>query len=420
MAIVHKVWRAAAIEVPYAERTAGGRTWGSLIPTDNADSAYDNWTYWTTRTDRYGMSFIAEQIEDWAQACGTSVVRLYTDTFHWTSLTSRGYEPGVSFQLLGQDYLDGNYNGDIATHPWVNLLRFRVTPFGPHFDYLGGVECSDIINSNPSASNATESYWTTKYVGEVAKWEYFSSTITDHYDKEVYVSYSDTSGSEYFNVVINAGGGPGSNTATSRTGSWARAGYYNPVAGFGWFRASNVDTTAPGARGNDSGWCIWGSDILSEYYPFILPYNQDGHDSEAYVDKRYPPEQGATDTYTSPYGRLLSDEYNVFDENLAHEMGYSSISTLSSASSHHATGYTRRNEKNVIPTSTTNTAFSHGWMKGAPLYTSRGHRFASMPEGMLIGGRHSNSTTNVGTRAITKIDGSDYFIYPGTLAWRIN
>ena len=31
MAIVHKVWRAAAIEVPYAERTAGGRTWGYLL-----------------------------------------------------------------------------------------------------------------------------------------------------------------------------------------------------------------------------------------------------------------------------------------------------------------------------------------------------------------------------------------------------
>ena len=419
MSISHHVWRAADAQVDYADRSYGTNlTCGILTQNRIYGPNNSDWSYYRNNTSRYGMSWLAGHIEDWASECGPDVVRMYTDSSHWLSLNSYSDSAGISFQLLGQDYLDGKYDGDISNQERVNILNITFLYYGIQFFNYQGVTTSSIINQNPNSVNQTENQWS----------QFQKETIVEYVENftwgdlaqalELYVTYSTTPGSEFFNIVVNNGGG--STDDSNQSTPYEKIARFYPKLSFGWFRVAELDNTVKGARANDSGWCYWGSEIATT--TTIVPYSQSMADIDFYYRNFTNLQAQVDNKYQLPYGYDSSADYKVNDVPFTEFAEYSDTHYLFTTPGGHA----------ALVTSSPVSAYgvrkyraAPSWAKNAPLYTPMGYKFGKIPPSYILGSRSnavlpSLSDQALFPKAIRKIDGVDYFFGSPHLAWRIN
>lgn len=421
-------WRSLDTYLPYDNRDQNSnlrcgqlcqnRIRGSQDPYGTLQS---DWDWYTDRDDIYGMSFVGKHLEDWVDAVGPDVARMYVDRSHWRSLNSYGDNASIAFQLLGQDYLDGNYNGDITTHPRVNVIAFTAGYYGHEWWHYQGVSTDDIINQNPNSSNDTVTQWDKIAYDRLCTYYNNSSNFFAYQQMySIFVVYETTPGSEYFFYILDTGAGYSSSTdVPDYLGAPARQ-VYTPAMIFGFYRMQDVNTDLKTTKGADSGWMgvsrYFGNNTIKGTNIFTFPLNQNVFDKDFYLGQHQVP--GPLDPkYQMPYGYDSSVDYNTYTQELTELMGMTDYDELAEADMD-AWGYRPAGERYKGSHTGGWGNYTHSFIKNAPIYSPMGEYMGKTPPSILVGPAAEYEI--MGNRAIKILDGTRYLMVPPNLAIKID
>lgn len=429
MAVIRK-WRALDTELPYENRDKlSDLRCGSLIVDrlNGSQTGYGtldgNWDWYVDREDVYGFTFTARMLEEWIDAVGPDVARKYYGPDNWRSYDSYADVGAMVFQLLGQDYLDGKYNGDITTHDRVNVLRFEGYRYGVEWSQFQGTDTNDIINTQLTGLRGDPTTaWDVREVNMLSEYYFAANSIYDQKQRwEIFVVYETAPGSEYFFWVANDSAGPTIETelglradTPDNIGAFTAA--YRPTAAFGFFRIQDLDNDQPMARGNDSGWAIINQYDSASKLPCV-PINQDIWDKALYTDITGPPGP-ISGVYQAPFGYDSSADYNYQDLSLNELMGNGPAGTANRAlAGTSAFGTIPCLEARVGTLHTGWGPYGRSLIKNHPLYTPLGKKLGKMPESLLISGiPYQLARNKPSQKAFKMINGVKYLMIPPGLA----